>query len=201
MTDVVGPAPSTVAGRTLAANKADIANVLVEAREGVDIFDVPSDLLTDTAIFLAGSPAGHGPCGKKHASTVSGNVSFKEEAFYSLTWATPKSSIVMMTFGQSACGTLAFWTRPDDGRALLVTPAHFRLYRPRLGLANNLGELADQADTAIAIYAPPTALTRMVTRGSELDVRATTQAWLGSDRMVTFSSYTAELERDLFERL
>ena len=44
---------------------------------------------------------------------------------------------------------------PYPGRVFTLAPAWFATYRPRLGLADDLGALVDDADTALAVFALP----------------------------------------------
>lgn len=123
------------------------------------------------------------------------------EVFYSLMWHTPPETAIVMTFSQGACRDgLEFWTRRGESptRVLLVSPAWFRLYRPRLGLAADLGALADEPDTMVAIYAPPRMIAAAVWKDTHLDVAATVRRWLGDDgKLLTFATYVAELEVDM----
>ena len=150
LTDMVSPPPSSIAGAELATNLMKIkqSGVTVHGpRQGVSAFRVPGDLLAGTCVFLIGSPAGHDPFNVPlDQDTASGNVRFKEEVFYSLCYATPPDSAVVMTYSNGACGRLEFWTLPDTypPRTLVVAPAWFAHYRPRRGLADALHVLVDE---------------------------------------------------------
>ena len=147
-------------------------------------------------------PAGHDPFNVPlDQDTASGNVRFKEEVFYSLCYATPPDSAVVMTYSNGACGRLEFWTLPDTypPRTLVVAPAWFAHYRPRRGLANTLDTLADVPDTMVAMYLPAPFAASLRYKADKLDCSATISAWLSHDkrRLVSFGCYTAELEADI----
>ena len=129
------------------------------------------------------------------------HVRFKEEVFYSLCYATPRDSAVVMTYSNGACGRLEFWTLPDTypPRTLVVAPAWFAHYRPRRGLANTLDALADVSDTMVAMYLPAPFAASLRYKEDKLDCSATISAWLSGDerRIVSFSCYTGELEADI----
>lgn len=205
LTDMRSPGPETVAGQELAQNLLRLAGLGgsgAHPAQRVSLFEIPSALLETHTVFLAGSPANHDPDNERFPSgPCLDNVSFKEAGFYSMCYATPPHSAVMMTYSRAACGRrLEFWTLPDEtpGRALLVLPAWFSRYRPRLGRKDTLEPLADDPDTSVAIYAPPSFLADLVLREGQLDVAATVARWLGPERrLLTFGAYTAELEVDI----
>ena len=205
LTDMVSPPPSSTAGAELATNLMKIkqSGVTVHGpRQKVSAFLVPGDLLSDTCVFLIGSPAGHDPFNVPlDQDTASGNVRFKEEVFYSLCYATPRDSAVVMTYSNGACGRLEFWTLPDTypPRTLVVAPAWFAHYRPRRGLANTQEALADVPDTMVAMYLPAPFAASLRYKADKLDCSATISAWLSDDkrRIVSFACYTGELEADI----
>lgn len=87
--------------------------------------------------------------------------------------------------------------RPPCG----VMPVWFQHYQPRLGLADSLEALADDAagDTMLALFAPPALLSmlRLLPDG-RLDAARTLATWArGRGPIVTFGAYTAELEVDV----
>ena len=133
----------------------------------VSAFNVPEDLLLDTAVFLLGSPAGHDPKGQVLDDNTSHSfIRFKEDVFYSLCWNSPEDSVVAMTYSASACGSLSFWTLPQSSRVLLVAPAWFELYKPRRGLANSLESLSNVEDTMLAMYFSPSERNLLVIEGA-----------------------------------
>jgi hypothetical protein len=114
MTDMVSPAPQTLAGRELETNM----QVLLRMRctqtwplQGVSAFQVPTDLKTGTTVFLAGSPANHDPENKRmEGESYANKVEFKQEIFYSLCWNTPADSAVALTYSASACEGIEWWS-------------------------------------------------------------------------------------------
>ena len=124
------------------------------------------------------------------------NVTFKEEAFYSLCWRTPPEVAVAMPWSLGACRRLEFWTdAPCTQRCLVITRATFPNYRARLGLT----KLADEEDTMLALFLRPQLLRSLVFKGDILDGAATiaSLASLGRQHLVTYSCYTGELELDV----
>ena len=204
LTDMVSPPPSSTAGAELATNLMKIkqSGVTVHGpRQKVSAFLVPGDLLSDTCVFLIGSPAGHDPFNVPlDQDTASGNVRFKEEVFYSLCYATPPDSAVVMTYSNGACGRLEFWTLLDTypPRTLVVAPAWFAHYRPRRGLADALHVLADEPDTMLAMNLPAPFAASLRWKEDKVDGSATISGWLsGPSRLVSFACYTGELEAEI----
>ena len=153
-------------------------------------------------VFLVGSPANHDTKNRRFGESAADNVTFKQQVFYSMCWETPQTSAVVMTFSQSACGLIEWWSDWEvfPSRTFLLAPAWFRKYRPRRGLADDLGPLADKPDTVVAIFAPASFMKAIRWRGEQLDATATIIAWLrvsDSKRLVTFGAYTGELESDI----
>ena len=60
----------------------------------------------------------------------------------------PARSAVAMTFLQGVCGHMAWWSALQQypTRVFMLAPILFRLCRPRLGPADDLGELADEEE-------------------------------------------------------
>ena len=204
VTDMVSPEPETLAGQQLELNMRclrDVGSVQERPLQMVSAFEVPPALKDGTAVFLAGSPAGHDPANRRFSEqSHADNVTFKQQVFYSLCWNMPRESVVAMTFSASACGRMEWWSLPEEQppRVLMVLPAWFAIYRPRLGLADTLQELADEPDTMLAVYAPPCMAQRLQWHEERLDAAATIVAWMGHcGRLVTFGAYTAELEVDI----
>ena len=204
LTDMVSPDAHTLAGAELQANLQRLragGYQVPPPLQSVSAFDVPDSLIQGTAVFLLGSPAGHDPHGgrlKQHSRA--NNKRFKEQVFYSMCYQTPPSSALVMTYSASACGRMEFWTAPDEDpmRSLMVCPAWFQRYQPRLGLADSLGALADAPDTMVAMYIPASRAAKLAWNNERLDVAATIRGWLGvGQRLVTFGCYTAELEADI----
>ena len=93
---------------------------------------------------------------------------------------------------------MEWWTRPDEPRMLMVLPAWFATYRPRLGLADTLATLADESDTMMALCLPADMAQVLIWKNGKLDGAASIRRWMGtSGRLVTFGAYTAELELDI----
>ena len=215
LTDVIALDPASTAGAVLRSNLAVLAHLGgsgMPPKTGISVFDVPGELKTPGTILLVGSPAGNGQgIRRTDADPKLDNVSFKEAAFYSLCFHTPPDSAVVMTYSPSACRRrLEFWTLPEEEhpRALLVLPAWFARYVPRIGHPDSVEPLATVPDTMVAIYVPPLWLQgpslswRAEPPGAEnrLDVAATIINWLvavETRRIVSFATYTAELEADI----
>ena len=170
-------------------------------RQDVSAFAIPEDLLVNTAVFLAGSPANHDPDSNRiEGQPMTNNVDFKSQVFYSMCWSTPSDSVVAMTWSLSACRPhLEWWTDRSD-RVLMVAPAFFRSYQPRMGIAGSDATLSDESDTMISLYVPPKMMPclRWVKDG-KIDAAATIAQFMHSPdgRLVTFGAYTAELELDV----
>ena len=84
----------------------------------------------------------------------------------------------------------------------MLAPAQFERYMPRLGLADNTGQLSwtETPDTVVAIFAPASFMQELRWEGNFLNVARTIVAWLNdqpSGTLVTFGAYTAELELDI----
>ena len=162
LTDKRALDPNSVAGKALKNNLAVLTKLGGSGelpRPDISVFNVPAELNNPNTIFLVGSPAGNGQ-GIQHtdAEPHLDNVSFKECAFYSLCYHTPPESGVMMTYSPSACGRgMEYWTLlgEKEGRAMVVLPAWFALYRPSFGFSDSLKRLAEVPDTAVAMYVPP----------------------------------------------
>ena len=165
------------------------------------LFQAPTDLKTGTTVFLAGSPANHDPENKRiEGESYANKVGYKQQIFYSLCWNTPADSAVALTYSASACEGIEWWSVNEayPPRVMMVVPAWFKTYRPRLGLADTLGELADEADTMLALYMPASFVPLLLWRDGRLDASATFAAWLGDEGcIVSFASYTGELEVDV----
>ena len=211
VTDMRSPAPDTLAGRTLSANMERLRRRGLcqqsEPHQNVSVLEIPALLAAAAKVFVAGSPANHDPQNRRLPTVPTwNNVHFKLEAFHAMCSATPADTAAVLTYSQSACGGMR-WdvpTEPFPGRALLAAPAWFATYRPRLGLQDDLGELADEADTWAVVYAPAAMLQEAVwhSDGKRLDVSASVARWLGVDgALASFGAYTAELEMDIAETL
>ena len=204
MTDKFSPVPQTLAGRALDANMELLRRMgcsQMRPRQRVSAFEVSTDLQTGTAVFLAGSPANHDPQNQRiDGESRVNNVEFKQEVSYSLCWNTPTDSAVALTYSFSACPGIEWWSvqAAYPPRVMMVVPAWFRTYRPRLGLEDTLDELADEADTMLALYMPASFVPLLRWYGDRLDASATFVNWLGgAGRIVTFGAYTGELEADV----
>jgi len=174
-------------------------------RQGVSALSIPYDLLINTVVFLVGSPANHDPDNNRIEGVPRvNNVEFKSQVFYSMCWATPADSVVAMTWSLGACcpPDLAWWTDQSD-RVLVVAPAFFRSYRPRMGLADTDAELSHEADTMISLYVPVTMMPCLGWVNSKLDAASTIVQFMRAKegRMVTFGAYTAELELDVMSAI
>jgi hypothetical protein len=221
ITDMQSPAPDTVAGQELARNLRLLVDLGCSGAlplQHVSIFAIPFEHLQTHAVFLAGSPANDNPDNGRFATGPDlDNVAFKEAGFHSMCCSTPHDSVVVMTYSPSACGLgMKFWSEmfqfdemPGRRRALLVIPAWFPRYDPRLGCGDDREPLADGPDTTVAIYAPPSFLAVMTFWGGRLNVAATIARWLGPasplvhtpKRIISFGAYTAELEVDIARAL
>ena len=207
LTDKVSPSPNTDAGRMLVANMDKLRHLgytdQSAPQQNVSALNIPQNLLNDTTVFLVGSPANHDPYNQRLPGESDANhIKFKQEVFYSMCWATPKHSAVVMTFSQSACKKLEWWSvlQSYPTRTFMLAPAWFRTYRPRLGLADDMSELrkSDEVDTTVAIFAPTSFMSKLVWHGEQLDMAVTIREWLcNAGRLVTFGAYTAELEVDI----
>lgn len=211
LTDMESPAPDTPAGQELLRRLALLRNLGATTqlwpRQKVSALAVPTDLMGSGTVFLAGSPANHDPHNNRiDGVPCYGNAAFKEAVFYSLAWYSREDAVVALTYSASACGSLDFRTVPWSRRAMLVIPVWFRHYQPRLGLADSLEALADDAasDTMLAIFAPAELLSTLQFRpDGRLDAARTLAAWARArgGPVVTFGAYTAELEQDVAEAL
>ena len=210
MTEMFQLSHDSAAARELAQNLQTMARLCgtdeaPEVQHGVDIMDKRHDELLSTAsCVLAGSPAPRDPVGLRGSQlSPTDNVSFKENAFYSLCWRTTADTVVAMTWSLSACGRLDFWTDgPCSLRCLIVARATFDTYRPRRGLDNELSCLADEEDTMLALFLRPDLLDYLVLKKGVLDGAASLAALasLGKQHLVTYSCYTCELELDVVRK-
>ena len=211
MTDMISPAADTVAGICLRENLATLRQLRCSEQDlplqSVDVKDIPEDLKVGTAAFCVGSPHNHDPDNNHIEGDRKGcAANFKQNVFYSMCWHTPADTAVIMTYSQEAAGKLIWWSimQAFPTRVTMIAPAWFRSYRPRIGLASDISELGPprDPDTVVAIYAPPEFMKQLQWHGTEqrqLDVAATLARWLvtQSGRLVTFGTYTAELECDI----
>jgi hypothetical protein len=206
-TDLCSPEPESIAGRALRTNM-DMLQLAGSPQawpeQHVSVFDIKPAYLADSfgvRVILAGSPAGHYPTGARSCDGVrTDHKSFKQDAFYSMCWQTSAEVAVVMTFSASACGRLEWWTTNEEtsGRILMVAPAWFRYYRPRLGLACELTPLADSPDTMVALYLPARLIPNICWEVGKVDVAASIAAWIRpTEKILTLGAYTAELEVDL----
>ena len=162
MTDWESPPGDSEAGLALAQSMlrlnsaCSLAGEVRSPMQGISALQIPADLMKDALMIIAGSPANHLPDCQSRSSTDShaSNRKFKEEAFYSLMWATASNQGIFMTYSTSACGRLEFWHDKYDGRILVSAPAHFATYKPRKGFANSLEPLADDIDCQVGAYIP-----------------------------------------------
>ena len=210
MTEMCQLSHDSVAGRELVQHLQTMKRLCgtdeaLEVQHGVDILDRRHDELLSTAsCVLAGSPAPHDHVGLRgNQLSITDNVRFKENAFYSLCWRTTADTVVAMTWSLSACGRLDFWTdAPCSRRCLVVARATFDTYRPRRGLDNELSCLADEEDTMLALFLRPKLLYKLVIKDDVLDGAATLAALasLGKQHLVTYSCYTCELELDVVRK-
>lgn len=217
ITDFASPRKDTIAGHELVGNMRNFARYGSPQSwpiQEVDIYNIPKLYLDAAEVLIAGSPAGHTPDGGR---TVATHVRFKQNAFYSMQWQTPACVAVLMTFSLSACPELDWRTdnRDKTGRVLIVSPAMFRTYKPRKGLATELTRLSDTEDTMVAMYLPGpliplikwTDVTGDVGIKAKVDVAASIANWRKHhphairDTILTLSAYTGELETDLLAAL
>ena len=87
MTDMVSPAPQSLAGLELDTNIQLLASMgctQTKPLQGVSAFQVPTELKTGTAVFLAGSPSNHDPQNKRFEGPRVNTIMFKQQIFYSL---------------------------------------------------------------------------------------------------------------------
>ena len=209
MTEMFQLSHDSAAGRELVQNLQTMARLCgtdeaPEVQHGVDIMDKRHDELLSTAsCVLAGSPAPRDPVGLRESQlSPTDNVSFKQNAFYSLCWRTTADTVVAMTWSLSACGRLDFWTDAlCSRRCLIVARATFDTYRPRVG-DNELSCLADEEDTMLALFLRPNLLDYLVRKKGVLDGAASLAALasLGKQHLVTYSCYTCELELDVVRK-
>ena len=222
VTDMTSPSAETSAGKSLRANMEALRNLNCTCQESqelplqnVSAMDISDKLRNEGTVFLAGSPANHDPSGERLPGQNGGNISFKQDVFFSMCWNTPQHTAVAMTFSQSACTflhlsgverSLEWWTvlQPYPPRTFMVALAWFRSYRPSRGLAENnegLAEDPENADTMVAIFAPAAFIQNLHWRGLQLDMAATVLNWLSQSdqpgKLVTFCAFTAELELDI----
>ena len=163
-------------------------------------------------VYLVGSPANHDPYRQRLAGQHGGNISFKQDVFFSMCWNTPQDTAVAMTYSQSACTFkqlgvdkgLEWWSvlQPYPARTFMVAPAWFRSYRPSKGLAESNEELAlnpESPDTMVAIFATAAMMAKLQWRREKLDMAATVLNWLDQSggKLVTFGAFNAELELDI----
>ena len=167
--------------------------------------EIPSDLAVGTSVFLIGSPHNHDPDDRPVEGDHKGSSRrFKLNIFHSMCWYTPTDSAVIMTFSHHACGQLEWWSvlQPYPTRIFMLAAARFERYRPRQGLASNMGTLSypENIDTAVAIFVPADFMRELRWQGQFLNVAETIVAWMnGPTRggLVSFGAYTAELELDI----
>ena len=144
VTDIISPDIESVAGRQLALNMEELRSLGCLQhwpRQNVSAFDIVQDLKTDTKLFLVGSPASHDPQNQRiEGQSQANNIQFKGEVFYSICWNSEITIVVAMTFSASACGKMEWWSVGEifPPRVLMVTPAWFQAYKPRLGLLDDL---------------------------------------------------------------
>ena len=205
VTDYASPKQGTLAGHMLAKNLEALADATQCVGgpqrwpvQEINIFDIPSELRDIAAIIVANSPVCH--------KGLMGSVSFKQNAFYSMCWHTGADVAVVMTFSRSTCTCLEWWTdsRETSGRILMVTPAWFDTYRPRLWFSNALAPLADAADTMAAVFLPAKLIPGICWIKGKMDVAASIVNWIAfqpKKTIVTLGTYTAELEVDLLGAL
>ena len=206
ITDMYSPSAETLAGNELrlSMERLQAAGCKQEMPiQGVSALQIPESLKEGALMFIAGSPANHDSSGKRASSdSRAGNVAFKEEVFYSLCWNTTAHQGVFMTYSAAACRILEYWVDRYDGRVLLVTPAHFALYRPRQGLADTLDDLTTDGklETIVAAYVPSSWVPLLGWANGKLDMRKSISNILDcfpQGNVVTLAAYTGELELDL----
>ena len=213
VTDMTSPSAETPAGTTMLANMEELRkfNCTVQLPcQNVSALDIPEQLKMEGKVFLVGSPANQDPYRQRLAGQHGGNISFKQDVFFSMCWNTPQHTAVAMTFSQGACTFnnkgLEWWSvlQPYPGRTFMVAPAWFRSYRPSQGLAENNEGLAldlENPDTMVAIFAPAAFMMKLQWRREELDMASTALNWLSqSGKLVTFGAFTAELELNIARR-
>ena len=218
LTDMTSPSPSTASGQVLRTNMDALRKLKYtdqqEPRQNVSALDIPEELKNEGTVFLVGSPANHDPDRNRHAGQFGGNITFKQDVFFSMCWNTPPRTAVVMTFSQSACTFkkdgadkgLEWWTvlQPDPLRTFMLSPAWFQSYQPSQGYSENNDVLAadrENPDTMVAIFAPAAFARQVQWRDERLDVAATVLAWLShSGKLVSFGAFTAELELDIATR-
>ena len=164
---------------------------------GVDGFDLPTNMVAEADVIVAGSPHGHGPSGTKYTQDASRQ--FKQNFFFSLQHQTRYEQTVVVTYAPKATGRLELWADPPHRRVLLRTNAYFRSYRPRRGINADMTMLSVSADdTAVVMLVPQDRMHLLVWRGDALDVSASIVRLLGTQgRMLSLATYTAELELDI----
>ena len=215
VTDMISPSAETPAGTTMRANMEELRRLKCTAQllphQNVSALSIPEQLKMEGKVFLVGSPANHDPYGQRLAGQHGGNISFKQDVFFSMCWNTPQDTAVAMTYSRSACTFkqmgadkgLEWWSvlQRYPARTFMVAPAWFRSYRPSQGLAESNEELAlnpESPDTMVAIFATAAMMAKLQWRREALDMAATVLNWLDqSGTLVTFGAFTAELELDI----
>ena len=215
VTDWASPDHGTPAGCMLARNLLALADATYIRYGGqqrwpvqeVDIFKIPQEYLQIAGVVVANSPARHARESERSSQGfVVGYVDLKQNAFYSMCWQTTADVAVVMTFSLQACSCLNWWTDPREqsGRILMVTPAWFDTYRPRLWLSNELAPLADSADTMVAVFVPTKFIPGVRWVADKIDVAVSIANWISlqpKKTIVTLGTHTAELELDLLGAL
>ena len=171
----------------------------------VSAFDIPGHLKVGTGVVLIGSPHNHDPDDRPTEGDQKGSGwRFKQNIFFSMCWNTPTDSAAIMTFSQSKCGKLEWWSvlQSYPTRIFMLVPAWFESYRPCVGLADDMSQLcwSDTIDTVVAIFAPASFMQALRWKGDQLNLADTIAAWLNNHhkrRLVSFGAYTAELELDI----
>ena len=188
-----------VAGNTLTANLVALQGLHYNGQmpiAGVDGFDLPTNMVAEADVIVAGSPHGHGPRGTKYTPEASRH--FKQNFIYSLQHQTRYDQTVVVTYAPQATGRLEFWADPTFPRVLLRTKAYFRNYRPRRGLNADMTTLSSADDIAVVMLVPQDRMHLLVWRGDALDVSASIVRLLGTQgKMLSLATYTAELELDI----
>ena len=54
--------------------------------QNVSALDIPEELKNEGKVFLVGSPANHDPYRQRLAGQHGGNISFKQDVFFSMCW-------------------------------------------------------------------------------------------------------------------
>ena len=107
VTDMISPSAETPAGTTMRENMEELRRLECTAQplphQNVSALSIPDHFKTEGKVFLVGSPANHDPYGQKLAGQHGGNISFKQDVFFSMCWNTPQHTAVAMTYSQSAC--------------------------------------------------------------------------------------------------